>query len=324
MLIFICDDDRQELKAMEAHLAKAAAELSADVEIAAYTSGESLVKAVEEGACPALAVLDIYMEGMNGVETGCSLRRLHPDVFVAFLTASRDFAVDAFELDALHYMVKPVTTDMFCALLTRLMARMNRSVQVLELPIGRGEKVRFPIEKINRIISKNRGVEISVQGRSSTWLPCLIIQSSGEEVLCRGFLMNGLASKHSWAFAAFGNAVVFGAIHLANPGVSPLAVINVTIAGIFFSVITIRYNLWVSCGVHAMWNFSEGFIFGSSISGNAAQMSAFAVSPTNRPAWLTGGEFGIEGSIVVTVIYIIGIVLIMMIPRASKNKGKEN
>lgn len=173
MLIFICDDDRQELKAMEAHLAKAAAELSADVEIAAYTSGESLVKAVEEGACPALAVLDIYMEGMNGVETGCSLRRLHPDVFVAFLTASRDFAVDAFELDALHYMVKPVTTDMFCALLTRLMARMNRSVQVLELPIGRGEKVRFPIEKINRIISKNRGVEISVQGRSSTWLPCL-------------------------------------------------------------------------------------------------------------------------------------------------------
>ena len=151
-----------------------------------------------------------------------------------------------------------------------------------------------------------------------------IIQSSGEEVLCRGFLMNGLASKHSWAFAAFGNAVVFGAIHLANPGVSPLAVINVTIAGIFFSVITIRYNLWVSCGVHAMWNFSEGFIFGSNISGNAAQMSAFAVSPTNRPAWLTGGEFGIEGSIVVTVIYIIGIVLIMMIPRVSKNKGKEN
>lgn len=149
------------------------------------------------------------------------------------------------------------------------------------------------------------------------------VQSSGEEVLCRGFLMNGLAHKHSWIFAAAGNSVVFGLIHLANPGISPLAVINVTIAGILFSVITIRYNLWVSCGVHTMWNFSEGFIFGSNISGNAAQMSAFAVSPTNKPAWLTGGEFGIEGSIVVTIIYLIGIVLILLLPQSSKGKTSE-
>lgn len=158
---------------MEVCLAKAAADLSAQIEIVSYSSGKTLLKAAADGARPVLAILDIYMEGMNGLETGRSLRTLRPDIFLAFLTASRDFAVDAFDLDALHYMVKPVTTEMFCTLLTRLFARTEQLRRVLELPIGRGEHVRFLIEKISWITSKNRGVEISVEGRSSTWLPCL-------------------------------------------------------------------------------------------------------------------------------------------------------
>lgn len=149
-----------------------------------------------------------------------------------------------------------------------------------------------------------------------------LIQSSGEEVLCRGYFMNSLGSRHSWIFAAVANSVVFGAIHLGNPGVTPLAIINVIVAGILFSVIAIRYNLWVSCTAHAMWNFSEGYIFGSNISGNAAKMSVFSVTPANRPAWLTGGEFGIEGSIIVTLIYLIAIALILFLPQSLKEKRK--
>ncbi len=150
-----------------------------------------------------------------------------------------------------------------------------------------------------------------------------LIQSSGEEILCRGYFMNSLGSRRSWVFAAVFNSLIFGAIHLLNPGVSPLAIANVVIAGIFFSVITIRYNLWAACGVHAMWNFSEGYIFGSNISGNAAKMSVFAVSPSSRPTWLTGGEFGIEGSIVVTIIYIIGIAAVLCLPRPSKGRAES-
>ena len=146
------------------------------------------------------------------------------------------------------------------------------------------------------------------------------IQSSGEEILCRGYFMNSLGGRHSCVFAVVVNAVVFGAVHLFNEGITPLAFINVTVAGIFFSVVAVRYNLWVSCWIHAMWNFSEGFIFGSSISGNEAMMSVFSVTPTNRPAWLTGGEFGIEGSIVVTIVYIIGIALVLLMPQFSRDR----
>lgn len=173
MLIFICDDNRQDLEVMRMHLAKAAAGLSADVKIAAYSSGKMLLKAVEDGANPVLALLDIYMDDMNGIAVGRALRALQPDVFLAYLTSSRDFAVDAFEMDALHYMVKPVTSDMFHTLLMRLTDRMERFTRVLDLPVGRGEHARFPLAKIRHITSKSRGVEIGVQGRSNTWLPCL-------------------------------------------------------------------------------------------------------------------------------------------------------
>ena len=149
-----------------------------------------------------------------------------------------------------------------------------------------------------------------------------LIQSSGEEVLCRGYFMNSLGSRHSWIFAAVANSVIFGAIHMGNPGVTPLAITNVIVAGILFSVITIRYNLWISCTAHTMWNFSEGYIFGSNISGNAAKMSVFSIAPTDRPVWLTGGDFGIEGSIVVTIIYVIAIGLILFLPQSLNEKRK--
>lgn len=173
MLIFICDDEEQDLAAMQACLEKAAADLSVDIEISAYSSGKALMKAVEDGAKPELAILDIYIEGINGIEAGRGLRSVLPGLPLAFLTFSRDFAVDAFDLDALHYMVKPVTADMVYILLRRLLTRMDRNVRVLTLPVRRGEQLRFSMDKICRIISKNRGVELYIQGQSSIWLPCL-------------------------------------------------------------------------------------------------------------------------------------------------------
>lgn len=173
MMIFICDDEQEELAFYRDCLMKAAAILSAEIKVAAYTSGEILLRAVEEGAQPALVILDIYMEGLNGIEVGYRLRALRPDLPLAFLTTSRDHAVDAFGVEALHYMVKPVTADMFHTLLKRLFARIEKPVRMLELTVWRGEQVQFSMAKIRWIVSKNRGVEIYIQGQNSVWLPCL-------------------------------------------------------------------------------------------------------------------------------------------------------
>lgn len=111
MRIAICDDERQEREAVAAALTAAAGELSLPLRADAYSSGEALIRAVEEGEQPDLAILDVYMEGMSGLDTARRLRELLPGVPLAFLTVSRDFAVDAFAMEALHYMIKPVTDE---------------------------------------------------------------------------------------------------------------------------------------------------------------------------------------------------------------------
>ena len=164
MRIVICDDDRQEREAVAAALTNAAGELSLTLRADAYSSGEALIRAVEEGEQPDLAVLDVYMEGMSGLDTARRLRELLPGVPLAFLTVSRDFAVDAFAMEALHYMIKPVTDEAAAELLRRLIARTDPSPRCLVLT-DRRRKRRFPLERLRYLLSADKGVELYFPGR---------------------------------------------------------------------------------------------------------------------------------------------------------------
>lgn len=180
MLIAICDDEQRELEAIDAALTAAALELSADIEIAAYPSGAALVEAVEGGVRPALAVLNIYMGEENGVKTAGVLCGLIPGLPCAFLTTSRDFAVEAFSLDALHYIMKPVTVEKLKELLERFFTHVERPPRCLALPDQQGER-QVPLEQICYLLGQDRGIEIHLQtGRE--WFPCLFRQAAEQLV----------------------------------------------------------------------------------------------------------------------------------------------
>ena len=86
-------------------------------------------------------ILDIYMKGLNGMETARRMRQAMPGLPLAFLTSSRDFAVDAFALEALHYLVKPLTVESAQELLRRLRTPNFEVSRCLQLT-GRGESRR--------------------------------------------------------------------------------------------------------------------------------------------------------------------------------------
>ena len=190
MLIYICDDQQEEISALQLCLEEAAAELSIDCTVKACSSGEALINMVQKGAFPSLVILDVYMEGISGIETGRRLRSLCSSLPLAFLTTSRDFAVDAFDLNALHYIVKPVTAEKARTLLERLLAYPEISVKMLELP-DQGRTVQFPLAEISKIISKSRGVEIHVVGRSAAWLPCQFREAEAQLSKELDFLLLG-------------------------------------------------------------------------------------------------------------------------------------
>lgn len=69
--------------------------------------------------------LDIEMPGINGLEAGEKLSATHPDLHIVFVTAYNHYAIEAFELNALDYVLKPVDPARFSKTISRIESRMS-------------------------------------------------------------------------------------------------------------------------------------------------------------------------------------------------------
>ena len=129
-----------------------------------------------------------------------------------------------------------------------------------------------------------------------------VIAAVTEETLMRGVLFRiveeGLGSWNALALSA----AVFGALHAFNPGATTTSSIAIALeAGVLLAaVFMFTRRLWMVIGLHAAWNFTEGGVFGASVSGTDAR-GMFA-SRFNGPDALTGGAFGPEASIIAVLI----------------------
>lgn len=153
-----------------------------------------------------------------------------------------------------------------------------------------------------------------------------LVQGMSEEFIFRGYLMTSVGGSHSPYLAIGISSVAFGLAHAANPGISPLAMTNLILYGVFAAVYMIHFdNIWGVCGIHSVWNFTQGNLYGISVSGSGQSESIFRTSQNSSHAFLTGGEFGIEGSIATTIVLLTGtaIVLLMHKKRLEAESAAE-
>ena len=123
-----------------------------------------------------------------------------------------------------------------------------------------------------------------------------------EEILFRGLLFRYVERMTgSWVALAL-SALLFGFAHYQNPNAGLIPAIAIAIeAGIMLGAIyMLTRRLWAAIGVHAAWNFTQGWVFGIPVSGFNEQ--GLISSTRNGPDWLTGGEFGLEASLVAMVV----------------------
>lgn len=106
MRIAICDDNRQDATLLRDMLMK----LSESTVIDCYETGSALLEAAQENRYD-LVFMDVYLREENGVEVVRTLRAQSPETQVAFTTVSDAHAVDAFSVRAIHYLVKPYSTE---------------------------------------------------------------------------------------------------------------------------------------------------------------------------------------------------------------------
>ncbi len=150
--------------------------------------------------------------------------------------------------------------------------------------------------------------------------------AAAEESLFRGYILQTFARSNLAWFAILLTAVFFGVVHLGNPAAGPLSSLNTALAGIWFGVAYLKTrDLWFVTGMHFVWNWMQGSVFGIEVSG----LTKIVTHPVLKeietgPTWIGGGEYGLEGGIVTTIAIILSTVAIYFLPIAKNSDGEKD
>jgi hypothetical protein len=135
-----------------------------------------------------------------------------------------------------------------------------------------------------------------------------------EEILFRGILFRITEEKLGSYWALVISAILFGAMHLANPHSTVLASLGLAIqAGLLLGAAYIfSRNLWFPIAIHFAWNFTQSGIFGVSTSGSNMGKSLLTTK-IEGATWFTGGQFGPEGSIQATLFCLVATIVLILL-----------
>jgi uncharacterized protein len=142
------------------------------------------------------------------------------------------------------------------------------------------------------------------------------VAAAFEEALFRGYIFQTFVRSELVVFAIVFTSLLFATVHNANPSATTLSWVNTFIAGIWFAVAYLKTrDLWLAFGLHLAWNWTQGSIFGVEVSG----LTEIVKDPLMReadggPAWITGGEYGIEGGIVTTIALLVSTAVVYLLP----------
>src|SRR5579875_149916 len=159
------------------------------------------------------------------------------------------------------------------------------------------------------------------------WAISFFLVGFFEEFFFRGYALFTLTTGMGFWPAAIVLSLAFGALHLRNPGEDWAGGLSAALIGLFFCFTVRRTgNLWFAIGLHAMWDYSETFLYAVPNSGMVAS-GCLLNSSFHGPPWLTGGSVGPEGSLFAFIIIVnLFLVFHLLYPRARfpKPQTTEN
>ena len=143
----------------------------------------------------------------------------------------------------------------------------------------------------------------------------LLLAATFEELMFRGYAWQRLAGSLGAVSASLISSLLFGLAHAANPQATLLSTGNTVLAGMLMCVVRARSRaLWMPLGLHFGWNLFLGPVFRYPVSGYRLTGGESAVSPAALD-WLTGGKYGLEGSVVLTIAATAAIFVLLRCPR---------
>ncbi|WIV11949.1 LytTR family DNA-binding domain-containing protein [Proteiniborus sp. MB09-C3] len=145
--IAICDDELSSIQHI-GYLVERLGEVSGHLlEIEKYPSSEAFLFQYAEDKSYDILLLDIEM---NGVELARKIRENNREVQIIFITGYMDYIIEGYDVEALHYLIKPVDENKLYRVLDKATERLKKQEKALPLLID-GEMIRIPLYEIEYI-----------------------------------------------------------------------------------------------------------------------------------------------------------------------------
>lgn len=198
-VLALCDDVGTERQALRRLLERLPGLEEYQLQVAEYASGNDLLADLENGQMD-LILLDIVMEPPDGMETARQIRALGLDVPLIFLTASPDFALESYDVDAAGYLLKPPAAEKLAALLKKHLAPPARPRVCVQS--GRRKRYLY-LDEIVFAESENHRIRIHL--------------SDGEKVMC-GEKLGDFAARLDGRFLRCHQSYLVNMAHIADVG----------------------------------------------------------------------------------------------------------
>jgi len=146
------------------------------------------------------------------------------------------------------------------------------------------------------------------------YLVLFTLAAAVEEFVFRGYPLQSLAEGSRRWIAGVLLCLPFTLAHASNPDVTMIGVANILLAGVVLVILYFQTRrLWLPISFHLSWNLAQSWLWGFDVSGIKIEDQLFVMTPTGADL-ITGGEFGLEGSILSTILFVALVVWFLLKP----------
>ena len=171
---------------------------------------------------------------------------------------------------------------------------------------------------------------VRFNGASLLWmlaaLPAVLIQSAAEELMTRLFLFQKLRRAYRSPLPAIlCSGLLFSLLHVFNPGVTVLALVNITLIGFFYALVIYYFDaFWFAAFHHTMWNYTQNFLIGLPNSGLNPAFSLFSIrSAVPDVSFFYDPFFGVEGTLLTSLILLAGVAAVIWLGQKKRRAEGE-
>lgn len=163
----ICDDEQAQQETNKVWLGKWISDRKVEAKITCFSSAEAFLFHYEADKSCDILLLDVEMGDMDGVTLAKKIRQGNKEVQIIFVTGYMDYILDGYEVEALHYLLKPISAGNLFPVLDRAIKRLENNAKV-SLVKHHDEIVRIPLYEIRYLEVMGNYVTIHANGEYRT------------------------------------------------------------------------------------------------------------------------------------------------------------